>query len=172
MKKQKSKLLFFLLFIVSSLMLFVPLFFKDELRQLTSFGLVGLFLINFFASATVFLPAPGILSVAIGAQIYEPLSVAVISALGSSAGEAVSFVFGHSSKRIFNHKKKAFFGYVSKFTFKKHGTLLIFLLALIPNPVIDGLGILAGAFGYPLKKYTILVFLGRLVRNLILVYIH
>src|SRR3990167_7066399 len=172
MSLQKNKLLLISIFILSCFALVAPLFFKDELRNLSSYGLVGIFFINLVSSASIFLPAPGILSVVVGAQIYDPMSVAIVSSVGATLGETVSFMLGHSSKHIFKHKKKSILFFLSKFTFKKWGVLIIFLTSLIPNPLIDGVGILAGVSSYSLKKFMFLVFLGKLLRNIVIVYIY
>ncbi|HRN96549.1 MAG TPA: VTT domain-containing protein [Candidatus Levybacteria bacterium] len=166
----RKKLFFVLLFVVSTIALLLPLFFKDQLRQVESFGLFGVFLINFFSSATIFLPSPGILSVPIASQIYNPLAVVLLGSLGSSLGEIVGFIFGHSTVQVLDAKKHRILFHLNKFVFQKYGLPITILLSAIPNPLVDGLGILAGMAGYPLHKFLFAVFLGRILRNIILVF--
>ncbi len=167
--KKNNKLFFILLFFISSLVLILPFFFKEELRQAQSFGLFGLFLINFFSSATIFLPAPGIFSIISFADIYHPVLITFFASLGSTLGEGVGFIFGHSTREVLNIRKKhKILFHLNKFIFEKYGFIILFIIAFIPNPVVDGLGILAGMAGYPIKKFLFPVFLGRVVRNILM----
>ena len=164
--KKRRKLVFIALFIISTLVLLLPLFFKDRLQAVESFGLFSLFLINFFSSATIFLPSPGIVSVPVAAAIYTPVSVVLLGSLGSALGEGVGFLFGHSSMKVLDGKKHKILYHLNKFIFEKYGLPLLIITAAIPNPLVDGLGILAGMAGYPLHKFLIAVFLGRILRNI------
>lgn len=165
-----SKYFFTILFFVSTAALLLPLFFKDQLRSVESFGLFGVFLINFFSSSTIFLPSPGLLSVPIASQIYNPFAVILLGSLGSSLGEVVGFLFGHSTVHVLDTNKHKLLFHLNTFIFQKYGLPITVIFSIIPNPVIDGLGILAGMAGYPLHKFLIAVFLGRILRNIILVF--
>jgi membrane protein YqaA with SNARE-associated domain len=68
-------------------------------------------------------------------------------------------------------KKHRILFHLNKFIFQKYGLPITIILSTIPNPVIDGLGILAGMAGYPLHKFLFAVFLGRILRNIILVFL-
>jgi membrane protein YqaA with SNARE-associated domain len=169
MKKKKS--LYVFLFILSTILLFLPLFFKQFFTQASQLGLIGIFLINFFSSATLFLPAPAFISVAVGGHLYNPFLVALLASLGSSLGEGTGFLFGYSSQKTigFSSNHKVLY-HLAKFIFEKYGTVLIFLFSLIPNPVFDGIGIFAGISSYSTKRFFVVVFLGRFLRNLVISY--
>lgn len=165
----RKKLFFAILFVISTIALIVPLFFKDELKQVESLGLLGVLFINFFSSATIFLPSPAMLSIPIASQIYNPIAVVILGSLGSSLGEVVGFIFGKSTIQVLNGKKHKILYHLNTFIFKKYGLPIIFIFSAIPNPVVDGLGILAGMAGYPLHRFLFAVLLGRILRNIILV---
>ena len=159
-----------LAFLAAVILVLLPFYFRDELaNNLKSLGILGLFLINFFGNATVFLPAPAIASVVAAGSIYNPLIVTLVSSLGGTAGEMVGFVLGHSGKKIFV-KKHHFLFLILMDLFKGYGTAIIFVVALIPNPFFDVIGILAGFLHYSPKKFFIVTFLGRIIRNLVLSY--
>ncbi len=158
-----------LIFLLAIVLILLPFYFRDELVNLKSLGILGLFLINFFGNATVFLPAPAIASVVAAGSIYNPLIVTLVSSLGGTAGEMVGFVLGHSGKKIFV-KKHHFLFLILMDLFKGYGTAIIFVVALIPNPFFDVIGILAGFLHYSPKKFFIVTFLGRIIRNLVLSY--
>ncbi len=169
--RKNNKLLFIGIFILSTAILLTPLFFKDILGQFQSLGLLGIFFINFFSSATLFLPTPGLLSIAVASKIYPPLAVAVLGSLGSALGEGIGFLFGHSSMQVLNGRKYKLLYHLNKFIFKQYGMYILVLFALIPNPIVDGLGILAGIAKYPIHRFLLAVFIGRFLRNLVIVYI-
>lgn len=158
-----------LIFLLAIALIILPFYFRDELANLKSFGLIGLFLINFFGNAIIFLPAPAIASVIAAGSIYNPLIVALVSSLGGTLGEMVGFFLGHSGKKLFV-KKHHFLFLILKDLFKSYGTVIVFVVALIPNPFFDVIGILAGFLHYSPKKFFIATFLGRILRNLILSY--
>lgn len=170
-KGTSSKIFLVALFAVSTILLFLPFFFDIDFKSLTAFGLTGLFLINFFGSATLFLPAPAIFSVAVAGATINPLLVALIAAIAGALGEAVAYIFGYSSKEVLNLKKhKHIYKYSKIIVHWKKGILIPFF-AFFPNPLFDGLGILAGLSDFPIKLFLLYVFLGRFVRNIGIAYL-
>lgn len=157
-------------FFMSVFLMFLAFSFQEKLSQFKAFGLLGIFLINFFGSATLFLPAPAIASVLAGGIIYPPIAVAIVSAFGASFGDMLGFFLGYSGKQIFLKNNHKWYGLI-KNVFQKYGGIIIFLFAFIPNPLFDGVGILAGTFLYPMRKFFIFLFAGRLLRNIFLAYL-
>jgi len=167
----QSKLFYAILFLLSSLLLFSPIFFKFDLNSLKSFGIAGVFLVNFISSSTLFFPAPGFLATGIGGALFNPFLVALAASLGSTLGESVGFLFGHSSRKISHPKDYTFMESLYKIIHHKHGFLLIVALAFIPNPFFDAIGILAGLALYPLRRFLLSVFIGRFARDIIVAYV-
>lgn len=167
----KGKIFLSLLFIISTALLILPLFLDIDYKAFTALGLVGLFVINFLGSATFFLPAPAIVSVAIAAGSFNPIIVALVAAVASALGEAIAFIFGYSSAEVLNLKKHKYIYKVSRALVHWKGGILIPLFSFVPNPLFDGLGILAGISNFPLLKFVIYTFLGRFVRNIGIAYL-
>lgn len=143
-------------------------YFKDDLSKLQAFGLFGIFLINFFSSLTVFIPIPGIASVVAGGALYSPFFVALSATSGAVLGDVAGYVLGLSSASLIVKRRELRKYDFLEQLFKKWGGVTIFLFAFIPNPVFDAVGLLAGALSYPLTKFTIYLFLGRLLRNILI----
>jgi len=167
----ESKLFYASLFLFSALLLFSPLYFRFDLNTLKSLGILGVAIFNFISSSTLFFPAPGIVATGIGGALYNPIWVALASSVGSTLGESVGFIFGHSSRKITHPRDHTFMNSLYKIIHHKHGSLLIILFAFIPNPFFDAIGILAGLALYPLQRFLMLVFVGRIARDLIVAYI-
>lgn len=158
------------IFLFSLVFVFLVFLFAENMSHFRSLGLLGVFLINFFSSVTLFLPTPAIAAVVAGGIIYSPIVVALAASLGATLGDMIGFLLGLSGKELFlkNHKR----GYVVlRDIFRKFGGVIIFLFALVPNPFFDGIGILSGVFSFSAYRFFLLLFLGRLVRNLFLAFL-
>lgn len=167
----RNTFLFISIFIVSTGFLFLPIFFKVQFQQFKSLGILGIFIINFISSATVFLPSPGAFAVGIGAGIYNPILVVLAATIGSTLGEATTFLFGFSSAEIIKiRERKLIFSFL-KFLLTRWGYVIIPIFSFVPNPFFDGLGIVAGLVRFPIKRYLVLTFIGRLARNVLVAYI-
>lgn len=165
-KKQKYAVAFILTLIFS-----VSLFFlQEKLVHLKALGLIGLFLIS-VVSSILFLPSPLLIAgVLASGHSYSPLIVALVASSGSAVGDIVSYAIGYTGREAFWDNQK-WHHQVAQEIFNKFGGLFIFVLALIPNPFIDAIGVFAGLFLYPLKKFFIYVLIGRFIRNILLAYI-
>ncbi len=169
LKDSQKRYIYLLLFVLSAFILISPLLFGFDWGFFKSLGLIGITLINFLASATLFLPAPGFLAIGIGGTIYNPILVAFLSALGSTLGEIVGFTFGYTSKKMTSSQQNIL-DKIEKLFKNKYIPIIIVAIAFIPNPFFDAIGIVAGASLYPLKRFLILVFIGRFLRDLIIAY--
>lgn len=156
-------------FFLSILLSAVFYIYKDYLKDASSLGYLGLFVVNFISSATFFVSAPAFLTVITGGNLYSPVVVAIVASLGACLGDMLGFAFGHSGRRL--AKKKLDRHKTVKFLekhFHKHGVLIIFLLAIIPNPFFDAIGVLAGVVNYPPLKFFIIMLVGRFIRYWVL----
>lgn len=157
-------------FVVSVAIIVGAFLLHDQLAHFRSLGIVGIFLINLVGSATIFLPAPAIATVVGGGALYPPVLVACAAALGGAIGEMTGFLFGTSGQHLFV-KKQSIAYKVFKNVFLQYGGLIIVIIAFIPNPFFDVIGIGAGALGYSPKRFFIYLFIGRLLRDLLLAYV-
>jgi len=149
---------------------FLAILFREKLGEFRSLGIFGIFLANLIASATFFVPAPGIATVVAGGAVYPPILVGIFASLGAALGDSIGYLVGVSGKRLLYAKQGKRYAQVTTL-FKRFGGVLIFVLALVPNPVFDGVGFVAGALSYPLPRFFLWLFLGRLTRNLFLAYV-
>ena len=126
-------------------------------------------MINFLSGLSFFFPAPSFLTVFSGGAIYPPVIVALVSSLGATLGDMLYFIMGYTGRVIISSKieNKILFKVVEAL-FKKYGTFIVFVLALIPNPLFDGIGLIAGIFTYSPYKFFIIVMVGRFLRYFLL----
>jgi membrane protein YqaA with SNARE-associated domain len=161
----KNKVYAIVIFISSILLSVVFFEYRDFFKHASSLGLLGLLIINFVSSATFFVSAPAFLTIIAGGNLYSPILVAAVAAIGACLGDMIGFLFGHSGRRILKKSldRHRTIRFLEKH-FHRHGGLIIFLLAIIPNPFFDAVGILAGVVNYPPKKFFIIMLLGRFLR--------
>lgn len=169
--QRRHKLLYGIVLLATSFILFLPVFFELQFSEIRGLGIVGVFFLNLLGSATLFFPAPAILSVSLSATQNNPLLVAFVAAFGSTIGEGTTFLFGFSSTKIIDFKRHKIIYHLTKLLLHKWKGLLIILFAFIPNPFFDGLALLAGIAEYPIRRYMILTFIGRMVRNILIAYL-
>lgn len=151
---------------LSSIVLSIAFFvFRDYFKEASSFGLFGLFIVNFVSSATFFVSAPAFLTIITGGNLYSPILVAVVATLGACLGDMLGFAFGHSGRRLTKKKldRHKTIRFLEKH-FHRHGVLIIFILAIIPNPFFDAIGILAGVVNYPALRFFAIMLVGRFIR--------
>ena len=158
--------LIFALSVFLSITFFV---YQDFFRDSYSLGLIGLFFINLISSASLFLSAPAFLTVIAGGNLYPPLLVAILASLGAAFGDMISFIFGLSGRKLTRERleRNPKILFLEKH-FKKYGALIIFLMALIPNPFFDAIGIFAGVFNYSPLRFFVIILIGRFLRYLLL----
>lgn len=129
---------------------------------------LGVFLIGFLSSFTIFLPTPAFIVVFIlaGPQFgLNPILLGIVGGLGAAVGELVGYVIGYGSKELLLKKYKKRLDKLEE-TFKKYGaSLIIFVFAATPLP-FDLIGIFCGAVKYPVKKFFIPLLIGKIVKYL------
>ncbi len=161
----KNKIYAGSVFLASILLSVAFFYFRDYFKQAESLGLLGLFLVNFVSSAGFFVSGPAFLTIIAGGNLYPPIVVAVIASLGACLGDMLGFAFGHSGRQLTKKKLNShkIIRFLKKY-FHRHGVLIIFIIAIIPNPLFDAIGILAGAVNYPPLKFFAIMLAGRFLR--------
>lgn len=142
---------------------------RKSLIQMPKYGYLGIFVVNFISSSSILLPLPGVASVFLGGALWNPILVGLASGIGATLGELFGFLLGYGGRGLLrtieheNHWVKR----VERF-FHKTGFVTIFLFSLLPLPVFDFIGIMSGALNYPLLKFGMATFMGRVIRNILL----
>lgn len=137
---------------------------RDEIGRVSRVNYVGLLFICFLANSTIFLPAPSLMIAASCAIIMNPWFVALFAAMGSTMGELVGYAFGTVTKDL----SQRFQRILDKLTGKIHNqTLLVFILAILPLPLFDIVGVYSGGTKMNLIKFSAVCFAGKLIKFLV-----
>ncbi len=142
--------------------------YRDQVSQLQGYGYPGIFLFSILANATIIIPMPGVLFTSAMATIFNPFWVAVAAGSGATIGEMSGYLAGYSGQSLINHNKT---NDKIEYFIKRYGAVTIFILALIPNPLVDIAGMTAGALKMPLYRFLIFLWLGKIGKMLIFAYL-
>jgi membrane protein DedA with SNARE-associated domain len=140
---------------------------RDQLGKFAVFGYPGIFLIVLISYATILIPVPGLALVFAMSGVFHPLGVAVAAALGGAVGELTGYLAGYSGRAVIENWKR-----YQKITswVRKYGGPAILVLAAIPNPLFDVVGVAAGVLKMPIHKFFLWVLPGQMIKMLYIAY--
>lgn len=138
-----------------------------EIEQLRQYGYPGVFLASLLANATIALPVPGV-AVTIGTALALPNEwwlVALVGAVGEALGESTAYLAGYGGSGVIENRRM----YERLHNWMEHhGMATVFVLSVVPNPLIDLAGLAAGASKYPYYKFILACWLGKSIKTLII----
>lgn len=138
--------------------------FRDRVASLQGYGYLGAFLISLVSSATIILPIPGLAVIfALGAT-YNPYLIGLAAGAGSALGELSGYMAGYSGQIVIKDSKTY---QRMEAWMKRRGSIIIFVLAFVPNPLFDLAGAAAGVLRYPVWKFLLFCFSGKAPKSIL-----
>lgn len=134
--------------------------YRKEIEDFAITGYLGVFVACIAATATVLLPAPGLIVVIQYSRFLNPFIVVLIGGLGTSIGEMLGYLLGRSGNDIaeINTTGKYFDWFV------RHSASAVILFSLIPFPIFDIVGIAAGMTKMNPIKFWLFCFIGKVIK--------
>ena len=134
------------------------------LRQNITFtqaGYAGVALTALVASGGLVIPVPALATACAVGALLNPLVVALVAGVAEGVGELTGYFLGYSGhtimgRRRFYQRLEAWMG--------RRGWLVLFLVSLVPNPVFDVVGVAAGALRYPIWRFLVVVWAGKIIK--------
>ena len=125
-------------------------------------GYASIWLLSFIAAALIFLPVSALAAVCVAVAVdLNPFVVAVVAASAESIGELTGYLAGMGGKAIFDRNR---FYLRFKNLFSRYAAFTLLFGSAIPNPLFDVMGVAAGSILYPVKRFLLLVFIGKVVK--------
>jgi len=163
---------------VSSLLFTILVFFvagvagalllQRGLGNLEQFGYVGVFLISLLGTATIVLPMPSMaFTFAMGGALASPLLVGLIAGTGETLGELTGYLAGYSGSTVVEDRER-YDRLASQM--QRYGGWLILVMAAIPNPAFDLVGLIAGGLRYPVVKFLLACWPGKTLKAVLVAY--
>ena len=133
---------------------------RDAVQKYAPVSYLGVLLVCFIANASVLLPAPSILVVVQYSMILNPVLTALCGAVGATLGEMTGYLAGaHGGNLLASKIRKKVLSVMPK-----HPYLVVFCFSLIPLPVFDIVGLIAGAMKLNQSKFFASCLLGKLIK--------
>ncbi len=138
--------------------------------ELRRYGYLGVFLIPLIGSASFILPMPGLAVIATGGAFLDPvlglppwIVVGLLAGLGESLGELTGYVAGYGGRAVLHDRP--FLRRLERWMHRQ-GSVVMFTMAVLPNPFFDVAGVIAGVVRMPLWKFFIAVLLGKIIKSM------
>jgi len=140
----------------------VAVYCRDDLQDLAGYGYTAVFLVGLVSNATVILPVPGLAVSSLLGGVFNPWLVGLVGGIGQALGELSGYLLGYSGQMLVdaNPTYSRLVGWM-----RRTGSLTIFLLAIVPNPLFDLGGIAAGALRFPVWKFWLSCAAGKVLKN-------
>ena len=125
-------------------------------------GYTSIWFIAFIGAALIFLPVSALATVCVAVALdLNPFATALVAASAESIGELTGYMAGMGGKSFFEHNR---FYLRFKNLFSRYASLCLFLGSIIPNPFFDFIGVAAGSILFPVKRFLLLVFIGKTIK--------
>jgi uncharacterized membrane protein YdjX (TVP38/TMEM64 family) len=145
-------------------------YFSTDISNLKSYGYVGLFLINVIGAASILLPSPAAASVIGGGAFLDDFLgapawvwVGLVAGTGEAIGEFSGYAAGYGGRMIVEDKPS--YQRIARWM-ERHGTITMFLMSTIPNPLFDVAGLAAGAVRMPMGRFFAAVLSGKIIKDM------
>ena len=129
-------------------------------------GYPGVFFLSLLASGGMVFPIPSLAATCGAAGLdLNLIVVGILAGIGETLGELVGYSIGFGGQSVVQRRriyKRA------RAWMIRWGIGVLFLLSIIPNPIFDFVGIAAGALRYPMKRFLIIVWVGKTLKGLII----
>ena len=137
---------------------------RNQIENFPMYGYPAVFFISLIGNATIILPTPSMAVVFGLGGALNPILVGIIAGLGSALGELTGYLAGVGGRAVIEDQK--LYDRIEKWM-RKHGVLVIFILGLVPNPVFDVGGMIAGALKMPVWQFVLAAWAGKGLRLVI-----
>ncbi len=140
---------------------------REQAQHLAAYGYPGIFLLAFLSNATVLVPFPGLAVVFAMGSVFHPIGVALAAGTGGALGELSGYLAGFGGQAVV--ERVEIYNRIVPWV-QRYGGPAILLLAAIPNPFFDLVGIAAGALKMPLHKFLLWCWPGQIIKMLLFAY--
>lgn len=145
----------------------IALVYRDRLPTVETLGYPAIFIVSVLGSATIFFPVPAIIAVCAGGTLLNPLLSGLIGGTGMALGEGTAYLAGAAGSGLL--KDNRWYGRLRPWV-ERRGWIVVLVIATVPNPIFDVVGVIAGAMRMPLWQFFGAVWIGKTARSVGLAY--
>jgi membrane protein YqaA with SNARE-associated domain len=136
--------------------------FRRHLQELEEYGYVAVFLVGVISNATLILPVPGLAVSSVLGSVFNPWIVGLVAGVGQALGELTGYMAGYGGQTWLDEHSRY---RRLRDWMQRYGVVAVFLLALLPNPLFDVAGVIAGALRFPVWKFLLSCAAGKIIKN-------
>jgi len=160
--------------VVTIIMIIAIIYYNDELRGLEEYGYLGAFIISILGGSTIIIPVPMLAVVfTLGGIMPMTWLLGISAAVGELIGALIIYMTGHGAGRAISKSKHSIvqrsyerlLGLI-----ERRGPITLFILASVINPFFYPAALAAGALRFGLKRYIVIVFAGKIIKGMTIVY--
>ncbi|MCP4536786.1 MAG: VTT domain-containing protein [Chloroflexi bacterium] len=140
------------------------LYFRDRLQELEQYSYAAVFVVGLIGDATVVLPLPGLAFIFVMGGIFNPWIVGIAGGVGQALGELTGYMAGYSGQTLVD--ESPIYDRLTQWM-QRYGALTIFVLSIVPNPLFDVGGVIAGALRFPVWKFLTSCVTGKVIKSIV-----
>jgi len=137
----------------------------EWVRSFGKWGYLSVFFISLLSSATVLIPAPGLAVVFAMGGALDPIALGIVAGIGSGLGELSGYIAGASGRGLIL-RNKGINSHLHWFT-TRYTLPALFVLAILPMPVFDIAGVIAGALKMRVSQFLAVVISGKIIKHVL-----
>ena len=151
--------------------------FNEEVKEMQRWGYLGAFLISILGGATIIIPVPMLAVIAaLASAAATPFQAAMLgfsAAAGETIGALIIYYTGTGAGRAISSNKNGrlqkAYERVLRFI-ERRGSWALFAVTFIINPLFYPAAFACGAIKFGLRKFLIIVIIGKLIKCMTVVY--
>jgi hypothetical protein len=152
-------------------------FYWQEIREMAHYGYLGAFIISVFGGATILAPVPmtpvvfalGTVMKPSFAPYLGPVFVGAAAGLGETVGGLSIYMTGYGGgaalSNIEHDKLKAVYLRMLRWV-ERRGSLTLFVLSAVINPLFYPAALAAGALRFGLRRYFLICWGGKTIKGI------
>ncbi len=135
------------------------------LGEFTTYAYLIVFSAALISSATIIFPAPGVAITMAAATQWDPTWVALVASVGSTLGEVTAYLVGLWGRRVITREYSGAYLRAARWM-SRYGWVGLTIFSFVPILIFDIAAIVAGALRFPLWKFMLATYAGRLPRSI------
>jgi membrane protein DedA with SNARE-associated domain len=136
---------------------------RETIMRFQRWGYFGIFLTSLIGNASIALPIPSLFFTFVGGGTFNWIVVGLVSGIGEALGESTGYMVGYGGSAIIENR--ALYNKMHHWM-EKYGGLTVFVLSVVPNPIIDLAGIVSGASRFGYIKFLLYCWAGKTIKTL------
>lgn len=140
-------------------------------EELAALGYPGVFLVMLASGAITFLPAPSQATVLVAGALWNPIVVGIVAGLGNATGELAGYALGRAGIAMIPRYRNRRWLVAVERVLSRYGFFAILAMALVPNPIFDVVGLVAGSLGFPIQRFWLACALGNSAKYIGMAYV-